>query len=393
LTPAFSLFSQAFRSCEAGMTVNMSNSVGLILFAGGERGDHPLIADMRRIRQACARDALRRANEAGAFDLIVVVTDDAAWAATLGDLNVTLDPDPIDATFHFGRRLFEVIRRYHLDRVFYLGAAACPLLAADQFTLIAEAVRDDDRVVIANNIYSTDWAAISPAAIVGEWIDRLDQDNALGWVLSNEAGLTPIAWPSSPATRLDIDVPIDAQIAALHPQCGSTLRAAVSQLNWDDRRVRAAREVIATRATRVILAGRVPSWAWAQMETSTQCWTRVFSEERGMRAAGRLQSKQVRSLLNDHLQAVGLKKFIADLCDMADAILWDTRVLWAANGLWPDAIDRYASDLGQVGWIADPFIRDFTQAVLEAPIPIVTGGQALVSGGLWALLESMSNNH
>ncbi len=367
----------------------MSKSVPLILLAGGGRGEHPLIADMQRVRRACARDALLRAHEAAMYDPIIVVTDDAEWGSTLRDLNVTLDLDPIDARFHFGRRLADVIHRYRLERCLYLGAAACPLLTADQLRSIAEAICDQAHAVIANNINSTDWAAIAPASIVGEWIDRLDDDNALGWVLSNDAGLEPITWPSSPATRLDIDVPIDAQIAALHPRCGLNLRRVRTELSWDTARLHAARNVIATRATRVILAGRVPSWAWAQMEKSTQCWVRVYSEERGMRAAGRLQSKQVRSLLHEHLHAVGVKQLIDDLCSMTDAMLWDTRVLWAAHGVWPNAVDRYASDLGRVEWITDPFIREFTQAVMDAPIPIVTGGHALVSGGLWALLEAM----
>jgi hypothetical protein len=83
---------------------------------------------------------------------------------------------------------------------------------------------------------------------------------------------------------------------------------------------------------------------------------------------------------------------MADLCSMTDAMLWDTRVLWAANGIWPTGVDRYAADLGLVEMISDPFIREFTQAVLDAPIPIVTGGHSLVSGGLWALLESITND-
>jgi len=165
-----------------------------------------------------------------------------------------------------------------------------------------------------------------------------------------------------------------------------------AQLALLDRRLRDAGEVLKTPATRVILAGRVPSWAIAQMEQSVQCWTRVYSEERGMRAAGRLGAGQVHSLLNDHLRAVGLSRFIADLCSMADTMLWDTRVLWAANGIWPSEEDRYAADLGLVDAISNLFIREFTQAVLDAPIPIVTGGHALVSGGLWTLLESINND-
>lgn len=375
----------------------MSESIGLIIFAGGPRPDHPLLQAMQQVRAACAIDLMQRALEVASFDPIVLVTNDRAWANTIGDRpsplggrRVTIDLDDEAVSFHFGRRLAEVIDRFQLERVLYMGAAAAPLLSIVDLQQIAEKARQSDRVVIANNINSTDWAAITPANIVREWIDRLPSDNSLGWVLSHDAGLMPIAWPPSPATRLDIDVPIDAQIAALHPQCGSNLRAAVQTLGWKTDRLQAAREVLKTPATRVILAGRVPSWAMAQMEKSTQCWTRVYSEERGMRAAGRLGAGQVRSLLNDHLQAVGLERFITYLSSMTDAMLWDTRVLWAARGVWPTVVARYAADLGMVDAIADPFLRDFTQAINEAPIPIVTGGHSLVSGGLWALLDSLN---
>lgn len=369
----------------------MSQPIGLIIFASGPAPTQPLLRQMHSVRQAGAHDLLERAIAARSFDPIVVATGDRVFADSIADLPVTIDLDGDGGSFHFGRRLVEVIDCFELSRFLYMGAASAPLLTAADLAQIAETVQRHDRAVIANNINSTDWAAITPAAIVRAWIDRLPNDNSLGWILTHEAGLEPIGWPPSPGTRLDLDVPIDAQIAAGHPQCGSRVREAVSQLPWDDRRLQAACKVLQTRASRVILAGRVPSWSLAQLEKTVQCWTRVYSEERGMRAAGRLGAGQVRSLLNDHLHAVGLSRFMAELCSLADAVLWDTRVLWAANGVWPSAEDRYAADLGLVDAISDPFIREFTQAVLDAPIPIVTGGHALVSGGLWALLESITN--
>ncbi len=365
----------------------MSESIGLLIFAGGAAPSHPLLRQMHTVRQACAHDLLERAIEARSFAPLVVATGDRALAAAFGQLPVTIDLD--DDAFHFGRRLAEVIDRHHLTRLLYMGAASAPLFTTADLKQIADVAGQYTRAVIANNINSSDWAAITPASIVRDWIDRLPSDNSLGWVLSHEAGLEPIAWSPSPATRLDIDVPIDAQIAVRHPHCGSHVREVVGQLPWDDRRLRAACEVLKTRASRVILAGRVPSWAVAQMEKSVQCWTRVYSEERGMRAAGRLETGQVQSLLSQHLHAVGLARFMSDLCSMADAMLWDTRVLWAANGIWPSEEDRYAADLGLVDAIGDSFIREFTQAALDAPIPIVTGGHTLVSGGLWTLLDSL----
>jgi len=38
--------------------------------------------------------------------------------------------------------------------------------------------------------------------------------------------------------------------------------------------------------------------------------------------------------------------------------------------------------------IHDPWIREFTAAVRDAPIPILLGGHSLVSGGLYALAEN-----
>jgi hypothetical protein len=367
----------------------MLESLGLIVFAGGAAPSHPLLAQMHQVRQACALDLLERALEARCLDPIIVVTGDRIFADSIGHLAVTIDLDRDDEPFHFGRRLAGVIERYALPQCLYMGAASAPLLTSADLAQVARTALPQEHAVIANNINSTDWAAITPASIVRDWFASLPSDNSLGWVLSHEAGLTPIGWTPSPATRLDLDVPIDAQIAVRHPHCGSRVREVVNHLPWDAGRLRGAREVLTTRASRLILAGRVPSWSMAQLEKSVQCWTRVYSEERGMRAAGRLGAGQVRSLLNDHLQAVGLQRFITDLSSMSDAMLWDTRVLWAAQGIWPSEEDRYAADLGLVDAISDPFIRDFTQAVIDAPIPIVTGGHALVSGGLWALLESL----
>jgi hypothetical protein len=364
----------------------------MILFAGGpppDRPDRPVLLHMHLVRQACARDVLDRTIESAAFNPIIVATGDTVFANSIGQLPITVDFDRPGGSFHFGRRLWELIERYQLDRVLYTGGAAAPLLRVDDWQAIATAGWQHTDAVVANNINSTDWAVITPAAAIAHWVDRLPTDNALGWVLAYESGLKPIGWAASPATRLDIDVPVDAQIAVQHPACGPRLKELVAQLPWQDDRLRAVRQLLRTPASRLILAGRVPSWAWAQVEKHVQCWTRVYSEERGMRAAGRLSAGQVRSLLNDYMQVMGLPRFVEELSSLADAMLWDTRVVWAARGLWPTEADRYAADLSLIDEIADPFLREFAQALATATIPIVTGGHTLVSGGLWALLESL----
>jgi hypothetical protein len=69
--------------------------------------------------------------------------------------------------------------------------------------------------------------------------------------------------------------------------------------------------------------------------------------------------------------------------------LLDTRVLFAHLGRTPSMADRFASDQLAPDEIVDPVVRDFTAAAAAAPIPVVLGGHALVSGGLWLLARSL----
>ena len=54
---------------------------------------------------------------------------------------------------------------------------------------------------------------------------------------------------------------------------------------------------------------------------------------------------------------------------------------------WKTDRGRIYIFLGQPDKIDNPFVRQFTQAALAAPIPIILGGHSLVSGGLLALIE------
>jgi hypothetical protein len=114
---------------------------------------------------------------------------------------------------------------------------------------------------------------------------------------------------------------------------------------------------------------------------------RVFSEERGMQAAGRDLSGQARSLLAFHLREVGCRRFFAELAELSDAACIDTRPMLSHLGVQASRADRFWSDLGRPEKIGNPFLREFTQAAREAPLPVVLGGHSLVSGGLMLLNE------
>jgi CTP:molybdopterin cytidylyltransferase MocA len=334
---------------------------------------------------AAAHDTLERATTV--FDRVIVATPDRAWAESLRDAPVQFDMDPPGAPFHFGRRLADLVARLGVERMVYLGAASAPLLTRDDWRAIAQTARQAERAVVANNVHSTDWAIVAPASAVTRLPERLHADSALGWVLSREAGLEARAWPRSPAALLDIDTPLDALIAAGHPTAGDRLRAAVAASGWPRDRLDAAQRVMRTPFGRLTLIGRVPSWSMKLLEQNTRCWVRVLSEERGMSASGRLAGGDVRSLVADYYTAVGARRFFSRLAEMSDAVLFDSRVLWAARESWPDEADRFASDLLLTDEIQDGFLREFTQAAAGCSIPILLGGHSLVSAGLWAMLE------
>jgi hypothetical protein len=56
--------------------------------------------------------------------------------------------------------------------------------------------------------------------------------------------------------------------------------------------------------------------------------------------------------------------------------------------LWPSDADRFYADLRQPAKMGDQRLRALVEAAMDAPIPIVMGGHSLVSGGLYALLET-----
>ena len=367
---------------------DVNDQVALIVMAGGE-GDSPVERAVAEACRAAARDTVERALEAEVASRIVVVTDQVEWAATLADLPVVMDLDASGAPFHFGQRLASVIERHDIRHAFYLGGGSTPLMSGATLRTIADSIRHDDGVIVTNNIFSSDWAAFAPAEVAVKYADQLRSDNALGWVLSRHGGLTVREWPRSAVTQFDLDTPTDLIIAGLRTDIGPHLRAHIATLGWDDSHVRLAHQILMTPAKQVIIAGRVPQSTLAHLESKTLCWVRMFSEERGMRASGRLASGLVRSLLADYLALVGLEHFFIEMGELADAMFLDNRVIMAAirRGGWPSPADRFYSDLRRPDAITDLFLRDFTAAALAAPLPVVLGGHSLVSGGLQALID------
>jgi len=366
----------------------VTKKVTLFLLVGGW-GPSKVERALAESHQAAARDLLDGLLHTGLVDRTVVATDDAAWCDTLADMPVEVDLDPPGAPFHFGRRLSGLIERYNARCALYSGGGSAPLMGIEHWKAALAPLGDAERLVVTNNVHSSDWAGFIPATEAVPLIAQQANDNGIAWALANEAGWPVESGPPSAATRFDLDTPADLLIAQRHPGIGPHLHQFLDGLCWEAPQLDGVLAEMAREGGSLAIAGRVSEAAWAALKRATRCWVRVFAEERGMRASGRQARGEVRSLLADHLEIVGIESLFDEMANLANGLLLDSRVILTARGLWPSQRDRFNSDLHRWEEVKDPFLRRFTQAAAEAQIPVLLGGHSVVAGGLMALVESL----
>lgn len=368
------------------MLTSSDPKVSMLIMTGSGEGSEAerMVA---QARQAITLDTVDKALTVEAIDRIIVSTNSRALAEELRDKPVCIELDAPGEEFHFGRQLLALIDKYDIKRLFYMGGGSGPLLSAEEMGTIAEELLSADRLLIANNFYSTDFAAFTPASILKD-ADPPAFDNDLGWLLGETLGLPIRELPRTAATQLDVDTPIDLMTLKLHPTADRHVRRYLESLDLDTSHLEEAIQFFTDRQAMVVVAGRVSAATWTYLESETACQVRLFAEERGMRASGRQARDEVRSLLGFYLDEMGDERFFRTLSTLGQAAFIDSRVIFAHRGLWPPAADRFYSDLRQLEKITDPFVRHFTEAATQATIPVVLGGHSLVAGGLYALIEA-----
>ena len=262
-----------------------AKTLPLLIMTGVSEGSEPERM-VSQTRQAITLDLVERALTVPSLGPIVVATNSEAFARRLAGFPVEVELDPPGKPFHFGERLAVLIDRYDMDRCFYMGGGAAPLLPAADMARIAADMLAADRMLIANNFYSSDFAAFGPTSAL---LDHPlpENDNGLAWLLGEDAGLPIRELPRSGLTQFDVDTPMDLLTLAVHPGAGPHTRACLDELALDTAHLEAALPLMLDRDATILVAGRVSSAIMSYLERETACSTRVLSEERGMRASGR----------------------------------------------------------------------------------------------------------
>ena len=359
-------------------------TTALILFFGAG-GDTSVERRLDAIRIVIGTGTLRRAAEAG-FTPLIAVTGDRSATTAFAAVGAEVVP-PRTEPFHFGRELADLAAARGLIRLCAIGAGAGALLRSGDLAAVREELEAADALVLSNNYYSADLIGLVPASALTA-IDLPATDNPLPRLLHQQAGLPSRQLPRSAATLLDVDTPADATVLLRHPHCPPELRVVGA---WDAElgpRIDTLMRLITTPERELVVAGRVGAPVWSYLETQTACRVRMLAEERGMQAAGRDVSGKARSALGFLYAEVGPDAFFARMAELGDGMLLDSRVLFAHLGWRPGPAERFASDLFSVNAITDPAVRAFTAAAAAAPIPVLLGGQTLVSGVLWTMVDA-----
>ena len=333
-------------------------------------------------RRAATLQLLDDAAASGLFRRAVLATNDGALAAEAEDrAEVARTPDTID----FGRALGDLVERLGSAAVVYVGGGSAPLVGPGELREMVAAIETPGQVY-ANNLMSSDYVAFRPASA----LDRtapIRNDNDLAWRLHHDAGLARVPVERTLAATLDIDTPTDLALLRLAPGVPPRLRAYLEARAPDLPALAAVEATMADPYKTLIVAGRLNTQLWALVERDVSFMKRLFVEERGMRANGRQERGEVRSLLALLLLEVGPVRFFEHLATLGEALVFDTRPLFAHLVPHLSTADRFASDLLRPDLVADPLVRDFTAAARDTPLPVVLGGHALVTGGLWLLAQ------
>lgn len=356
-------------------------TVTAVVMVGERDGAENAVAWIQQARRLAAKDLMAQLAQQPLIERIILASPhNEEFEGAAYDEYVCTAPGPI----HVGQQLAALVEEHDISHLLYFGGGAAPLLEDEVLGEVVDRLAAARELVVTNNQFASDWFGITPAARIAGWVPRLPRDNMFAWVLSSEAGLPVEAQPVGASSRLDIDTPIDLMALLLHPDTKPNLAAYLQTLPLPRAKVEQALQILGTPASHAYLTGRIGPEVWSAINRVTRSWLRVVSEERGMVSSGRQAHGEVRSMVAEHIEAVGMQRYFELLAEWSEVAFIDSRVLLAHHKLWPDAASRFASDLGQVEQVEDEWLRAFTEAAVEASIPVILGGHGLMAGAMLA---------
>ncbi|MBW2121844.1 MAG: hypothetical protein JRH07_08365 [Deltaproteobacteria bacterium] len=361
-----------------------SSKATLILWMRSE-GDSEAEQMVSGAKRANVLDHVEKACHVEEIGSIILVTNCPIMEKSLKDYPVILERVSPQEMVPFGERLGRIIRKHRVEALFYVGGGSGVFMDAEDMARMARAVLASPDMLLVNNFFSTDFAALGRDVALGT-LGRCRKDNHLGMVLGRDQGVKTRVLPPSLMARFDIDTPTDLMMLKTHPPREGHISRVVSDLPMDISSIFHLMDVLVDRDREAAIMGRIPPEIALFFDRETACHLRFHIEERGME--GGKGGEAVWSLVGLCLEKAGIASFFRTLGAHIHGAVVDSRVFFRHFGLHPSRRDRFSSDILQPEEIADPWVRLLTEAARECPIPVILGGHTLVSGGLYILAEA-----
>ncbi len=362
----------------------MDQKVSALIFEGSQPKSR-VEEMMVRVREAALLDNLEKMRQVPLLGEIYLHTNRPELVGPAEELGAKVELNLTAADkFHFGRGLQAAIKKHDLKRLFCLSGAGCPLITVDELNMICHKLLSREQFVYTNNTQSVDMIAFTVPDDIAA-VELPATDNSLAMTLRDQLGLEMELMPHTLGLLFDIDTPADLLVLDGGPFAGQRTRKVLDSLHLDGDRLAAAKEVLKDEYEDVVLVGRVGAPIIERLNALLKLRLRVFSEERGMKSLGRIEAKEVISLLGLLIDHAGLENFFHYLARVARCVFIDSRVLMYHYKYTFSDRERFLSDLGLWREIEHPWLREFTRLAGECPVPVILGGHSLVSGSLWAL--------
>lgn len=357
--------------------------MSLLVFEGG-LPESPVEGWLSDIRSRMAENLIAMALETGEFDDAFLLTDK--------DLSVASAVEVIRSSpaggFHFGEALQGMLRNKVRGGFCYFSGGSAQLLGPSGIAGFARLVREAEGGIVANNAFSADFfgSADKDPFLSGE---LPPQDNSVPIFISERRQVRLMPLPFSTEASFDVDTPTDALVLSMQPGCAEAVRNAVNRpipgvpagrMDTVIGRLERMRGLMSKDFSDITLAGRVGPYAVQELNRSTRCRYRVFSEERGMRSFGRDEEGTARTIMAELAKDRGEAGLLGLLMGQTEGLLFDDRVLFAASGAKPDARQRYLSDIMAWEMLPDGLPRRLAKAALLTE-GVSLGGHSLVNSG------------
>ena len=282
----------------------------------------------------------------------------------------------------FGERLRHLAAGIGEGGLIVLGSGAIPLATPADHRELVDAARGSEAAALTNNRYSADVVAIARARSVLATLPDLATDNMLPRWLDEVAGIPVSDRRARRRLGVDIDGPLDLLLV------GGRWMAHLDGIERErvTSAIEAVRRVADDAHSELLVAGRVSAANLRWLERATASRTRALIEERGLRTREPSQ-RPAASVLGALIERDGPGSLGGHVARLGDAAVIDSRVLLAHRfgadeAGWPQAEDRFASDLLLPDHIGDRWLRALTASAAHASVPIVLGGHTLVGPGL-----------